>query len=73
MPLLGIFFILILAYFNFRNEVSLFQIIYFLVGSAITFNGFVKLADPQSLLMAIGLIAIGLIVMKPPLIFKRNP
>ena len=72
MKILGLIVILTLAYFNLKEDVSVAQIVYFLVGGVITFHGFAMLADHQALLSGIGLIAIGLIVMKPPFILRGN-
>lgn len=63
MKILCLILILALAYFNFKDEISIGQIVYFLLGSAITYQGFTC----QTLLSGIGLVLLGLFVMKPPI------
>jgi hypothetical protein len=70
MQILGLILILVFAYFNLKNEVTICEIAYFLIGAYITFKGFSMLTDTQALLEGIGLVALGLFVMKPPFIYK---
>ena len=72
MKVIGLFVILTLAYFNLKGEVTMGQIVYFLIGSVITFEGFAMLADPQTLFSGVGVVVLGLIAMKPPFIFNGD-
>jgi hypothetical protein len=72
MKILGLIVILTLAYFNLKDEITMGQVIYFLIGSVITFKGFAMLADPQALLSGAGVVLLGLFVMKPPFIFREK-
>jgi hypothetical protein len=72
MEILGIIVILILAYFNLKDDVKLQDIACFVAGSIITFMGFDMLNEPDMQFYHLGLILLGLIIMKPHCICNKG-
>jgi pheromone shutdown protein TraB len=70
MKIFGLIVVLILAYFNLKNEIKIGQIVWLLVGSVITLQGFAMLANPHEFISGVGVVVLGLFVMKPPTIFR---